>query len=206
MHTIGVILAGGLSKRMGQDKALLKIDNQKMLTRAYQILENTSVNKVVISRNDGQKEHFHDLIPHKGPLSGIHSIAVRFPLSNLLIVPVDLPLLDTQTLQLLIDKGQKFDRNVRYDEHNLPLFLRNTETLRQALDFTLNCATDYSVQRLCNDFPLLELATTNQSSLFNTNTPEQWHLASQQHFSNATLNSTLSINSEAMYESLKSNI
>jgi molybdopterin-guanine dinucleotide biosynthesis protein A len=206
MHTIGVILAGGLSRRMGQDKALLKLHNQQMLSRTFKALTGTSVNKVVISRNDDQKEHFADLIPNKGPLSGIHSIAARFPSANLLIVPVDLPFMDTESLQTLLDKGLKFERNVRYHEHNLPLFLRNSETLRQALDFTLSCSKNYSVQSLCSNFPLLEIQANKPSCLFNTNTPEQWQFASKELSNKALLTNTLSnpnIPYEAKYESLK---
>ena len=85
MNTIGVILAGGASSRMGQDKALLTISQSTMLTRTYQLLLEASVSKVVISRNDGEAGHFPDLYPGKGPLSGIHSAAMRFPNKNLLI-------------------------------------------------------------------------------------------------------------------------
>jgi len=181
MNTIGVILAGGASSRMGQDKALLTISQSTMLTRTYQLLLEASVSKVVISRNDGEAGHFSDLYPGKGPLSGIHSAAMRFPDKNLLILPIDLPLMDVCTIQRLLDSGEKFSSNVRFGEHSLPLYLRNTETTRQTLDYTLRCTNSFSVDRFCTHFPLMKLQLRQQSPLFNSNTPEQWRFA-MQHF------------------------
>ncbi len=181
MKTIGVILAGGASRRMGQDKALLTIEELTMLARTRKILECTNVDKVVTSRNDKQAGHISDLHPHKGPLSGIHSAAMRFPHANLLIVPVDLPLIDASTLNTLIDTARHSGKNACFSEHSLPLFLYNTESLRQALDYTLCCTDHYSVKEFCSNFPLIESTLSQQSSLFNTNTPAQWRFA-MQHF------------------------
>jgi molybdopterin-guanine dinucleotide biosynthesis protein A len=181
MNTIAVILAGGASTRMGVDKALLKIQNQTMIDRALQLLEQTSVSQVVISRNDSSSGYIPDLIPHKGPLSGIHSAAMRFPNDNLLIIPVDLPLLNYSTIQTLIDQGNSSDNNVRYGKHNLPLFLHNSPLLRLKLDYTLRFTNCFSVNRLCSHFPLIEINAERQSSLFNANSPDEWRFA-MQHF------------------------
>lgn len=181
MSIIGVILAGGASSRMGADKALLEIEDQSMLDRARHLLSLTSVTKIVISRNDDTKKYIPDLIPKKGPLSGIHSVAMRFPTSDLLIIPVDLPLLDAPTLQVLIDLGSASGLNVRYDKHSLPLFLHNRAKLRQTLDYTLRCTNCYSVARFCSHFAMQETHAKKQSPLFNANTPEQWRFA-MQHF------------------------
>lgn len=188
MNTIGVILAGGISSRMGSDKAHLKINNQTMLARTFQILEQTTVCETVISRNDDSKVHFSDIIPHKGPLSGIHSIAMRFPFSNLLVVPVDLPLIDAATLQNLIDSGESRSQNVRYAKQSLPIFLKNTEAMRQTLDYTLRCTNHFSVASFCAHFSLYELGLDAQSSLYNTNNPEQWQAALQHFNYNNTYN------------------
>lgn len=181
MKTIGVILAGGASRRMGQDKALLTVEAVTMLARMRNILKRTPVEKIVISRNDNQAGHMRDLHPNKGPLSGIHSAAMRYPHANLLIVPVDLPLIDADTLNALIEAAQQRGQNVCFSEHSLPVFLYNTESLRQALEYTLCCTNDYAVKEFCSHFPLSTATLSHQSSLFNTNTPAQWRFA-MQHF------------------------
>jgi molybdopterin-guanine dinucleotide biosynthesis protein A len=197
--TIGVVLAGGRSSRMGQDKALLQIDSDSMMTRTHHILENTSIAKVLVSRNDGNEHHMADLIPNKGPLSGIHSIALRFPHCNLLVVPVDLPLLDANTLQQLIDCGEQNHSNARFDTDNLPLFINNTPHFRQALDYTLKFSECLSVGKFCTQFPLVELENTIASKMFNANTPEQWRFAMQHFENNPTTNKPI----EKLYESFK---
>jgi molybdopterin-guanine dinucleotide biosynthesis protein A len=179
--TIGVVLAGGRSSRMGEDKALLKIEATSMIDRTANTLRATSVCKVVISRNDNTTKHMADIIPDKGPLSGIHSIATRFPQYNLIVLPVDLPLMDACTVQELIDVGLKTSKNAKFKGHNLPLFIQNTPSFRQVIDYTLKCTNCFSVERLCLHFPVLELINKKNSSMFNTNTPAQWRFA-MQHF------------------------
>lgn len=175
MESIGIILAGGQSSRMEQDKALLRIEHQTMLERTQHTLSQTSVIKVVISRNNDN--YLSDLVPHKGPLSGIHSAAMRFPRLNLLVVPVDLPFIDSQSLQKLIDVGNESHCNSRYQQHSLPLYLHNTQLMRRALDYTLRCSSRFSVHHFCSHFPLTELTLSQPDNLLNTNTPEQWHQA-----------------------------
>lgn len=193
---MGVVLAGGLSSRMGKDKALLKIASSTMIKRTERLLRNTSVDKVVISRNDGNPSHFSDIISGAGPLSGIHSIATRFPHYNLLIQPVDLPLMDTKNLESLIACGREQSKNVRFNGSNLPLFVQNTPQFRQILDYTLKYTQSYSVARLCSHFLMLELRSSAGSKIFNTNTPEQWRFAMQHFETNHQPNTQ-----EARYES-----
>lgn len=181
MSTIAVILAGGKSARMGQDKALLNIGNKTLLRHMQMILAQTSVDKVLVNQNNKQHKELRDIIPHKGPLSGIHSAAIQYPEHNLLIVPVDLPLIDATTLQPLLEHGEKQQINTRFSHHNLPLFLINSTKLCEKLDYTLRFTNHYSVGRLCSHFPLSEMHLRKQSRLFNSNTPAQWRFALQ-HF------------------------
>jgi molybdopterin-guanine dinucleotide biosynthesis protein A len=179
--TIGVILAGGLSSRMGQDKALMRMADTRMLDHISHVLKKTTIKAVVISRNDDNKRYLADIVPNKGPLSGIHSAAMHYPADNLLIVPVDLPLIDHLTLEALINYGSRHLCNARYTAQSLPLYVNNTDALRQTLDHTLRCTNSFSVDRFCSNFSLGELNLKRKLSLLNTNTPEQWQLA-EQHF------------------------
>jgi molybdenum cofactor guanylyltransferase len=187
MSTIAVILAGGLSSRMGQDKALLSMkglhrEDISLLDHIFQQLSQTSVRKTVINRNDNNGRYLPDLILNKGPLSGIHSAAMHYPSDNLLIVPVDLPLIDSLTLETLVAQGNHHQCNVRYVEQSLPLYLNNTDAIRKALDHTLRYTAQFSVDLFCSQFPLIELDVKKKLRLFNANTPEEWQLA-QKHFS-----------------------
>mgnify|MGYP001388549130 CR=1 FL=1 len=78
---LGVILAGGLSKRMGGfDKSLIKINNKTLLETTYNLVKKQLSNVVVNSNINLKKELksnikvFPDQIPgFLGPLSGIFS-------------------------------------------------------------------------------------------------------------------------------------
>lgn len=178
--TIGLVLAGGRSSRMGTDKALLTIEQSTMIERTVQVLSDTCVQKVLISRNDNLPQHIADIIPNKGPLSGIHSIVTQFPEYNVVVLPVDLPFIDASTIDALITCGRQNTINVRYCGHNLPLYIHNSISFRHTLEYTLTKSRCYSVGRFCDQFLKVELADNTHSTMFNTNTPEQWRDAIQQ--------------------------
>ena len=172
--TIGAILAGGKSTRMGKDKAMLELDSQNMLERTQNIIAGTSVDHVVVNRNDEKGQFLPDIMPNKGPLSGIHSIVSAFPDCNILIVPVDLPLLDTQTLQLLIDAGKQHQSNAVFCRHVLPLYIHNHENMAAHLTKILQKEANLSIRHFCSAYAMTELALSTKQSLFNANTPKEW--------------------------------
>jgi len=178
--TIGAILAGGKSTRMGQDKALLSIDHDTMLLRTQQLLAKCSLDEVVINRNDGNPSHISDLIPDKGPLSGIHSVLSAYSECHVLFVPVDLPLLEPDILQTLIEAGQQAQSNACYAEQVLPLYLHYHAQHLSHLNITFEHAVgkrDVSIRGFMKAFTCLQITPSNQQALFNANTPQQWHEA-----------------------------
>ncbi|ADU31572.1 molybdenum cofactor guanylyltransferase [Evansella cellulosilytica] len=74
----GVILAGGRSRRMGKDKALLKVSGKTTIERITNIVTKTCQKTLIIS-NDIDKYQFlnkkivKDMYVGKGPLAGIHA-------------------------------------------------------------------------------------------------------------------------------------
>jgi len=109
-----VILAGGQSRRMGFNKALLEIGGQPLI----RILVNRTrllTNRTLISSNDGSAYTFLDIpvIPDHfsghGPLAGIHS-AMLWDMSPLfLVLACDLPNLHESFLRNLISLATGFD-------------------------------------------------------------------------------------------------
>lgn len=178
MKTLGVILAGGLSKRMGVDKANLCIANKTLLELAKNKLMETSIDGIVVSRNDNKRSHIADLIKQKGPLSGIHSVAHRFTDYNLFILPVDVPLISSETIENMISIGKKKHTNVVISGHNLPLYFQNNRTSRLALDYTLKFTNQFSVERFNERFALHKIHAVESNEMLNANKPAQWQLAS----------------------------
>ncbi|XOV79889.1 MAG: molybdenum cofactor guanylyltransferase [Aestuariibacter sp.] len=177
MAFIGVVLSGGQSKRMGQDKAQLSALGKTMLNRTREVLLQAGAVEVVVSRNAGMTGEIADIYPACGPLSGIHAVCSQLPNQNLLFVPVDLPLLSKTELQRLAKAGSENQCLTRFTGHNLPLFVKNTESFRKAITCQLVHEKQYSVGHFCRQFPLAEITSQETQTLFNSNTQSQWMFA-----------------------------
>lgn len=74
----GIIVAGGRSSRMGQDKAMLQLGGVAVLERISAVLGQVAQRVIVVARDTQQYRRFGlemttDLYPSLGPLSGIHA-------------------------------------------------------------------------------------------------------------------------------------
>lgn len=101
-----VILAGGLSRRMGRCKATLPLGGQSMLLRTRAQL--TDFDSVLLSCNDAQLscgfEAVPDRMPGCGPLAGIHAALSATEKEALFTVPCDLPNFSRELPALLMDE------------------------------------------------------------------------------------------------------
>lgn len=109
----GLVLAGGLSQRMGQDKALLRYGTKTQLERSLELLV-PFCQQVWVSCRPGQVwdipglQVLPDHILGYGPLGGILTAQLQAPHAAWLVLAVDLPLLNSQTLQVLIQGRNPF--------------------------------------------------------------------------------------------------
>lgn len=95
--TIGLILAGGRSRRMGTDKALVTLAGRSLAAHVIERLA-PQVDEVVISSNAPRVDFGVSVLPdvlggYCGPLAGVHAALARFPDAAVVSVAVDLPLL-----------------------------------------------------------------------------------------------------------------
>jgi molybdopterin-guanine dinucleotide biosynthesis protein A len=93
--TNGFILAGGQSRRMGQDKATLNWGDKSLLDHMVQLLSTVTAPVRVVGRG-----RFLDRIPGKGPLGGILTALQSTDRDSNLLLAVDLPLLTPDFLQV----------------------------------------------------------------------------------------------------------
>lgn len=192
-HCLGVVLSGGLSSRMGTDKAMLERNNQNMLSFSQELLLNTNVNDVVISgKNHGLADQFENM----GPMAGIYTIINTYHPKALLVLPVDLPLMTADALQQLKRVGELSQKICYYHEHFLPFYLPINAFVEQFFQQAFSSLTvnnsainghekrGPSVKRLIDQVPSQSLLAPKNNCLFNTNTPAQWQHAQQQFMSN----------------------
>lgn len=106
MMPTGIVLMGGLSRRMGADKAELYYQGRSFVTIAIEKL-NSLCERVYLSVNEQQASNYQnstliDRYPDQGPLGGILT-ALEHTETSLLILGVDLPLITPSSLEMLID-------------------------------------------------------------------------------------------------------
>lgn len=190
---LGVVLAGGLSSRMGQDKAKLLRNSTDMLNFSKQLLINSGINNVVVSGDDYDVA---DKVKKSGPVGGIYSVLSRFSqVKSLLILPVDLPFMTSKALTDLRIKGELSQKATYFEDHNIPLYLPNGAYIEMffSKNFTDNALINnelaakkvtkksgLSVRALLEHIPHQAIACCDDKALFNTNTPEQWQQAMKQ--------------------------
>jgi molybdopterin-guanine dinucleotide biosynthesis protein A len=104
-------MAGGESRRMGRDKALLVIDGVTMLERVTSVALRTGCPVVVAGRRkpDDWKlqevKFFPDETPGLGPLGGL-ATALRSTGRSILALACDMPLLTAGAIQWLMDAAK----------------------------------------------------------------------------------------------------
>lgn len=106
-----LILLGGKSSRMGEDKAFVKWQGKTFLNHTLDLL--TPFNdEIYLSVNADQhqllKSDYHcipDKFEDKGPLGGILS-TMECANKDLLVIPIDMPLLSANLLRPLIEQAE----------------------------------------------------------------------------------------------------
>lgn len=106
----GLVLAGGESRRMGNDKALLVRGGQTQLAHVAGLLEKATDQVFVSTRSDQQSEperqrfsQIVDRYDNIGPVAGILSAMDEYPQADWLVVACDLPNIDVPTLEFLLE-------------------------------------------------------------------------------------------------------
>lgn len=140
----GVILAGGLARRMNnQDKGLVLFHRRPMVSYAIDSIK-PLVDQVIINANRNLDAYRQFGLPvvsdqngnFEGPLAGILSAMTYTDAELLLVLPCDSPLITTDHLQRLLKAGlnPEIDVAVAFDGERLhPVFLAIKTTLESSL-------------------------------------------------------------------------
>lgn len=168
----GIILAGGQSRRMGQDKALLQRGSQSMLSFCHGLLSRCGICDIRLSRNTG--DGIADIYPQSGPVGGIYSALRQRPCVEAIVVPIDMPLLTEALLQRLIAAGRAQQRPAYHQNCFLPLYLPVNDSVIDYLERQLTMQGNLKVKALADNFDALVLTNVDKTPMTNTNTPQQW--------------------------------
>lgn len=184
----GLVLAGGQSRRMGRDKALLVRDGDGNGEGKSQLAHMVSLLGVVVDRvfvsarsdqtEDSERNRFNVIVDRyedMGPIAGILTALQEYPQADWLVVACDLPNIDASTLRFLLENishNQPFTA-FRSSHDGLPEPLcavykaGSDKLLQEFIDDGMVCPRKVLIR---SDTCLLEQA--NPSSLDNVNTPD----------------------------------
>jgi len=110
MDITGIILAGGKSSRMGQDKGLLLLNNKPLVQHIIEALKPITSNIIIIANNDDYKSFgytvYNDIIKEKGPVGGIYTALSYTSTLNNIVISCDTPFVTTELLEFLLSKSK----------------------------------------------------------------------------------------------------
>lgn len=106
----GLVLAGGMSTRMGEDKGILQYHGVPQREYTVNLLKSCGIKTFLSVRSDQQEEisASMDIILdqdiYRGPFNGLLSAHSNYPEVAWLVVACDMPLLEASDLQFLIQE------------------------------------------------------------------------------------------------------
>ncbi|MBW8001244.1 MAG: NTP transferase domain-containing protein [Planctomycetes bacterium] len=109
-----IIMAGGASSRMGQDKSMLPIEGESMIEHIYGQLEG-NFSEIIISSNEADKHGFlgvkvvADRVTGQGPLMGIASALEESANDLNFVLACDIPRLDIDFVRGMLRGAGDFD-------------------------------------------------------------------------------------------------
>ncbi|WP_448096354.1 molybdenum cofactor guanylyltransferase [Luteibacter yeojuensis] len=170
---VGLVLAGGRSSRMGEDKALMRLDGHTLLERGLSVLRAAGAERVAISGT--RAGGIPDRWPEAGPVGGIASAAAGLPDGEWLVIPVDMPRLHEDVLRPLLAASSP--TVVSWQGHPLPMRLTMNAATREVLaDVMMLAGRERSVFTLQERLGTtrLPLDGIDTRYLLNCNTPQEW--------------------------------
>ena len=183
----GLVMAGGHSRRMGQDKALIVYHGIPQFLWVAEMLGGLGIPAHISCRED-QEEIFGqerssiglEMIPDRfgdiGPMGGILSAMEAIPNIAFLVVACDLPLLDPPTLQFLINQRNP-TANItclKNPQNSFPEpLVAIWEPSSLPLLRTSVAQANYRIRSLLNQLTVKSLPIQDPIKLFNINHPEE---------------------------------
>jgi len=190
----GLILAGGKSSRMGQEKAQMPVAGVPVLRRILDVFERLFDEILIITNRKGRFAIYGypelvDLIPDCGPLGGIYT-GLHFAKSEkVFVASCDLPFIKDSSVALLIKEADGYDIVVPdiggilhplhavYDRRCMPYIMERIHNRRLDIAGFITEAVGLSIKRIGAEAFIEE--DPYLISLFNMNTQEDWMLANK---------------------------
>ncbi|GET20239.1 molybdenum cofactor guanylyltransferase [Prolixibacter denitrificans] len=104
----GIVLSGGKSTRMGQDKGFVLFDDKPLVQYAIDLLEKFTPDIIISANHEEYKKLGYPVVEDKftdcGPVAGLYSSLKASSHDWNLILSCDVPLVNEEVLTLLLDQ------------------------------------------------------------------------------------------------------
>jgi molybdopterin-guanine dinucleotide biosynthesis protein A len=119
-----VILAGGKSRRMGSNKAFLKLKGKTFIERQIELLREMFDEIFISANTPSEYEYlnlpvFKDIYPEKGPLGGIYTSLVNSGSTSTFMLACDMPFVESGLIEHLKGFTREYDVVVPKSERGL---------------------------------------------------------------------------------------
>jgi len=188
-----IILAGGRSSRMGRNKALLKINHQRLIDHVAERLHALSNDLIIVTNQPEPYEGIDarlvaDVFPHHSSIVGLYSglLAAKHELA--LVVGCDMPFLELNLLRYMVVLSTGHDAVIPrpQPERVEPLHAIYRKSCLPVIRKYLE-AGDYRIVSFFPDVRVrwvepaeIDLFDKERLSFFNVNTPQEWQWAVEQ--------------------------
>jgi FdhD protein len=119
----GVILAGGTSRRMGRNKALLEVDGNSIISRIYRTLAGMFHEVIVVTDSPLDYEFLPcrkvpDIFSKFGSIAGLHSALTHSSTPHTFVTACDMPFIDQSIITYLCHLRQEegYDAVIPYSK------------------------------------------------------------------------------------------
>lgn len=178
MNMAAIVLAGGESRRMGQDKAqLIWRDGRTLLEHQIFKLESwLGPSAVFVSGDRGGSRAILDQQKKLGPLGGIHASLIKICESSqntkALFLPVDMPSVAIGDLERMRSAIGSAEACI-FENHNLPILFQNLRrVVAEIEELRADPSEPFAVKTLLRRLKVEVIAGTPTWDRENLNTPE----------------------------------
>lgn len=186
MNMAAIVLAGGESRRMGQDKAqLIWRDGRTLLEHQIFKLESwLGPSAVFVSGDRGGSRAIVDQRIKLGPLGGIQASLVKICESNqytqALFLPVDMPSVAIGDLERMRNAIGSAEACI-FENHNLPILFQNLRrVVAEIEELIADQLESFAIKGLLHRLKVEAIAETPTWDRENLNTPEGFRHAISQ--------------------------
>jgi molybdopterin-guanine dinucleotide biosynthesis protein A len=115
INATGIILAGGKNTRMGENKAFLEIDGERLIDKTMNLYRQIFADIIIVTNDPLSYVEFTDaaiatdIYKGKGPLGGIYTGLFYSKSDYAFVCPCDMPFLNKGFVEYLLAQTGKYD-------------------------------------------------------------------------------------------------